>query len=104
MYRILGPNPAGGWQTETLATRSGRIGRGIEERYDPDRQAIDFLIADTQLSALTPGGHYERLTTRYRVNRLSFTFTLDVWHQEAQKYTTRRVTHTMEDLDVEWQK
>jgi len=104
LYRILGPNPAGGWQTETLATRSGRIGRGIEERYDPDRKAIDFLIADTQLSDLRPRGCYERLTTRYRVERLSLTFTLDVWHRETQKYTTRRVTHTMEDLDVEWQK
>ncbi|WP_372985965.1 hypothetical protein [Marinobacter sp.] len=104
LYRILGPNPAGGWQTETLATRSGRIGRGIEERYDAVRQAIDFLIADTQLSDLRPRGRYERLTTRYRVERLSLTFTLNVWHRETQKYTTRRVTHTMEDLDVEWQK
>lgn len=104
LYRILGPNPAGGWQTETLATCSGRIGRGIEERYDPDRQAIDFLIADTQLSDLRPRGRYERLTTRYRVERLSLTFTLDVWHRGTQKYTTRRVTHTMEDLDGEWQK
>lgn len=103
LVRILGSNPAGGWQTETLATRSGRIGRGIEERYDPDRQAIDFLIADTQLSDLRPRGRYERLTTRYRVKRLSLTFTMDVWHRETQKYTTRKVTHTMEDLDVEWQ-
>ncbi|MBD3641564.1 MAG: hypothetical protein HUJ18_11275 [Marinobacter sp.] len=103
LYRILGPNPAGGWQTETLATRSGRIGRGIEERYDPDRQAIDFLVADTQLSALSPDGRYERLTTCYSVKRLSLTFSVDVWHRETQKYTTRKVIHTMEDLDVEWQ-
>lgn len=103
LYRILGPNPAGGWQTETLATRSGRIGRGIEERYDPDRQAIDFLIADTQLSALRPRGRHERLTTRYSVNRLSLTFTMDVWQRTTRKYITREVTHTMENLDVEWQ-
>ncbi|SFM58513.1 hypothetical protein [Marinobacter pelagius] len=102
LFRILGPNPAGGWQTETLATRSGRIARGIEERYDPDRQSIDFLIAKTQLSDLIPVGRYERVKTRYSVKRLSLTFTVDVWHREKQKYTTRRVTHTMEDLDVEW--
>lgn len=103
LFRILGPNPAGGWQTETLATRSGRIGRGIEERYDPDRQAIDFLIADTQLSPLRPGDSHERLSTRYRVKRLSFTYTLDVWQRTTQEYITREITQTMEDLDVEWQ-
>ncbi|GAA0845202.1 hypothetical protein GCM10009113_17990 [Marinobacter szutsaonensis] len=103
LFRILGPNPAGGWQTQTLATRSGRIGRGIEERYDPDRQSVDFLIAKTQLSDLISAGRYERVKTRYSVKRLSLIFTVDVWHRETQKYTTRKVTHTMEDLDVEWE-
>ncbi|PAV25933.1 hypothetical protein CF392_08130 [Tamilnaduibacter salinus] len=100
--RILGPNPAGGWRTNTLATRSGRIGRAIEERYDPQRQAIDFMIGKAQLPDLTPLDRHERVTTRYTVKRLSLTFTVDVWQRETQDYKTQTITHTMEDLDVQW--
>lgn len=103
-YRILGPNPAGGWRTETIARKSGTILQGIQNDYDEQRHAINFMIAKSQLSDFTPQSHYERVETRYRVKRLSLTFTVDVWQRDAKEYEGQEVTHTMEDLDVEWQR
>lgn len=103
-YRILGPNPSGGWRTQTLARKSGTIRQGIENHYDEQRQAINFMIGKSQLSDFTPRSDYERVETRYRVKSLSLTFTVDLWQRDAEEYEGQEVTHTMEDLDVEWQR
>lgn len=103
LYRILGMNPAGGMDTKTLATRSGRLGPSIEHRYDESRYAIDFMIGKGQLSTLVAHGEYERLVTRYTVKRLYLKFTLDVWQREKQVREHQTITHTLENLDVEWQ-
>ena len=103
-YRILGPNPAGGWRTGTLAKKSGTIRQGIQNDYDEQRQSIDFMIGKSQLSDFMPQSNYERVETRYRVKSLSLTFTVEVWQRAAGKYESQEVTHTMEDLDVEWQR
>jgi hypothetical protein len=55
------------------------------------------------LSGFTPQSDYERVETRYRVNRLSLGFTVDVWRRNYGEYESQEVIHTMEDLDVEWQ-
>jgi hypothetical protein len=62
------------------------------------------LIGKSQLSSFTPQSDYERVETRYKVKSLSLTFSVDVWHRGAYKYEIQEVTHTMEDLDVEWQR
>lgn len=103
-YRILGPNPSGGWRTQTLGRKSGTIRQGIENQYDEQRQAINFMIGKSQLSDFTPRSDYERVETCYRVKSLSLTFTVDVWQRDAEEYEGQEVTHTMEDLDVEWQR
>ena len=103
-YRILGPNPAGGWQTGTIASKSGTIRQGIQNDFDEQRQAINFMIGRSQLSSFTTQSDYERVETRYRVKSLSLTFTIDVWQREAEEYESQQVTHTMEDLDVEWRR
>ena len=103
-YRILGPNPAGGWRTETIARKSGTILQGIDNRYDEQRQSINFMIGKSQLSDFTPQSNYERVETHYRVKSLSLTFTVDVWQRDAEQYEGQEVTHMMEDLDVEWQR
>ena len=103
-YRILGPNPAGGWRTETIARKSGTILQGIDNHYDEQRQSINFMIGKSQLSDFTPQSDYERVETRYRVESLSLAFTVDVWQRDAEQYEGQEVTHTMEDLDVEWQR
>jgi hypothetical protein len=103
-YRILGPNPAGGWRTETIARKSGTIRQGIGNDYDEQRHSINFMIGKSQLSDFTPQSDYERVETRYRVKSLSLTFRVDVWQRDAEQYEGQEVTHTMEDLDVEWQR
>jgi len=103
-YRILGPNPAGGWRTETIIRKSGTIRQGIGNDYDERRHAINFMIGKSQLSDFTPQSDYERVETRYRVKSLSLTFTVDVWKRGAEQYEGQEVTHRMEDLDVEWQR
>jgi hypothetical protein len=103
-YRILGPNPAGGWRTETIARKSGTIRRGIRNDYDEQRHSINFMIGKSQLSDFTPQSDYERVETRYRVKSLSLNFTVDVWQRDAEQYEGQEVTHRMEDLDVEWQR
>jgi len=103
-YRILGPNPAGGWRTETIARKSGTILQGIDNHYDEQRQSINFMIGKSQLSDFTPQSDYERVETRYRVKSLSLTFTVDVWQRGAEQYEGQEVTHMMEDMDVEWQR
>jgi|25BtaG_2_1085352.scaffolds.fasta_scaffold00700_4 hypothetical protein len=101
-YRILGPNPAGGWRKGTIVRKSGTIRQGIQNDFDEQGQAINFLIGKSQLSSFTPQSDYERVETHYRVQSLSLTFTLDVWQRDAEEYEAQEVTHTMEDLDVEW--
>ena len=103
-YRILGPNPAGGWRTETIARKSGTIRQGIQNDFDERRQSINFMIGKSQLSNFTPQSDYERVETRYRVNSLSLIFTVDVWRRVVGEYESQEVTHTMEDLNVEWQR
>jgi len=103
-YRILGSNPAGGWRTGTIARKSGTIREGIQNDFDEQRQAINFMIGKTQLSDFVPQSDYERVETRYRVKSLSLTFTVEVWQRDAEEYESQEVTHTMEDLDVEWQR
>ncbi|KMQ76742.1 hypothetical protein [Marinobacter subterrani] len=103
-YRILGPNPAGVWQTGTIARKSGIIRQGIENNFDEQSQSINFMIGKSQLSDFVPQSDYERVETRYRVKSLSLTFTVDVWQRDAEEYEAQEVTHTMEDLDVEWQR
>ncbi len=103
-YRILGPNPAGGWQTGTIARQTGTLRQGIQNDFDEQRQSINFLIGKSQLSSFTPQSDYERVETRYKVKSLSLTFSVDVWQRGAYKYEIQEVTHTMEDLDVEWQR
>ncbi|PPI84916.1 hypothetical protein KEHDKFFH_06825 [Marinobacter maroccanus] len=102
-YRLLGPNPAGGWRTGTIARKSGTIRQGIQNDFDEQRQSINFMIGKSQLSDFVPQSDYERVETRYRVKSLSLTFTVDVWNRGAKEYQSQEVTHTMEDLDVEWQ-
>ena len=102
-YRILGSDPAGGRRTRTIARKSGTIRQGIQNDYDEQRQSIDFMIGKSQLSDFRPQSDYERVETRYRVSSLSLTFTVDVWQRAAGKYESQKVTHTMEELDVEWQ-
>lgn len=101
--RILGRDPGGNLQTETIASKSGTIFQGIQNDYDEQRHAINFMIAKSQLSDFMPQSRYERVETRYRVKSLSLTFTVDVWQRDAEEYEGQEVTHTMEDLDVEWQ-
>ena len=72
--------------------------------FDEQNQSINFMIGKSQLSDFTPQSDYERVETSYRVKSLSLTFTVDVWHRDAQEYQSQEVTHTMEDLDVEWQR
>lgn len=103
-YRILGPNPAGGRRKGTIARKSGTIRQGIQNDFDEQGQAITFLIGKSQLSNFTPQSDYERVETRYRVKSLSLTFTIDVWQRGAEEYESQEVTHTMEDLEVEWQR
>jgi hypothetical protein len=103
-YRILGPNPAVGWRTGTIAKKSGTIRQGIQNDYDEQRQSIDFMIGNSQLSDFMPQSNYERVETRYRVKSLSLTFTVDVWQRDAEQYEGQEVTHMMEDMDVEWQR
>lgn len=103
-YRILGPNPAGGWRTETIARKSGSISQGIAIDYDEQRQAINFMIGKAQLSDFIPQSKYERVETRYSVKGLSLIFTVDVWQRDVGEYQTQKVTQEMEDLDVEWQR
>jgi hypothetical protein len=103
-FRILGPNPAGGWRTGTIARKSGTIRQGIQNDFDEQRQSINFMIGKTQLSDFVPQSDYERVETHYRVKRLSLTFTVDVWQRGAGEYESQKVTHTMENLDVEWQR
>ncbi|WP_449285936.1 hypothetical protein [Marinobacter sp. PE14] len=102
-YRILGPNPAGGWRTGTIARKSGTIRQGIQNDFDEQRQSINFMIGKSQLSAFVPQSEYERVETHYRVKSLSLSFSVDVWQRDAQEYQSQAVTHRMEDLDVEWQ-
>ena len=102
-YRILGSDPAGGRRTRTIARKSGTIRQGIQNDYDEQHQSINFMIGKSQLSGFTPQSDYERVETRYRVNSLSLGFTVDVWKRTAGEYESQEVTHTMEDLDVEWQ-
>jgi len=92
------------WRTETIARKSGTIRQGIENDYDEQRQSINFMIGKSQLSDFTPQSNYERVETRYRVKSLSLTFTVDVWQRDAEQYEGQEVTHSMEDLDVEWQR
>lgn len=61
------------------------------------------MVAKSQLSDFTPQSDYERVKTHYRVKSLSLTFTVDVWQRDTEGYESQKVTHTMEDLDVEWQ-
>ncbi|MDN6319901.1 MAG: hypothetical protein L0J77_09045 [Marinobacter sp.] len=103
-YRILPPNPAGGKSTETIAKKSGRLMQGIQEDYDEQRHAIDFMVGRTQLSDLTPRTESERVDTHYKVKRLRLTFIVHVWRRETAEYEPEKVTHVMEDLDVEWQR
>ena len=91
------------WRTETIARKSGTLLQGIQNDYDEQGHAINFMIAKSQLSDFTPQSSYEHVETRYRVKRLSLTFTVDVWQRDAEEYEGQEVTHTMEDLDVEWQ-
>nr|WP_297398489.1 hypothetical protein [uncultured Marinobacter sp.] len=70
--------------------------------FDGQNQSINFMIGKSQLSDFTPQSDYERVETRYRVRSLSLTFTVDVWQRGAGEYESQEVTHTMEDLDVEW--
>ena len=102
-YRILGANPAGGWRTGTIAKKTGTIRQGIQNDFDDERQAINFMIGKSQLLGFTPQSEHERVETRYRVKSLSLTFTVDVWQRDAEEYESQQVTYTMEDLDVEWQ-
>jgi hypothetical protein len=102
-YQILGSDPAGGRRTRTIARKSGTIRQGIQNDYDEQRQSIHFMIGRSQLSDFTPQSDFERVETRYRVNSLSLGFTVDVWHRDAAEYRSQEVSHTMEDLDVEWQ-
>ena len=88
----------------TIARKSGTIRKGIENDFDEQRQSINFMIGKSQLSDFVPQSDYERVETSYRVKSLSLTFTVDVWHRDAQEYQSQEVTHTMEDLDVEWQR
>lgn len=62
------------------------------------------MIAKSQLSDFTPQFDYEHVETRYRVKSLSLTFTIDVGQRDAEEYKSQKVTHTMEDLDIEWQR
>ncbi|PTB92169.1 hypothetical protein C9974_13380, partial [Marinobacter sp. B9-2] len=78
--------------------------QGIQNDFDEQRQSINFLIGKSQLSSFTPQSDYERVETRYKVKSLSLTFSVDVWQRGAYKYEIQEVTHTMEDLDVEWQR
>lgn len=103
-YRILGRDAGGNLRTETSARKSGTILQDIQNDYDEQRHAINFMIAKSQLSDFTPQSRYERVETRYRVKSLSLTFTVDVWQRDAKEYEGRKVTHTMEGLDVEWQR
>jgi hypothetical protein len=103
-YRVLGPNPSGGWRTATIARKSGTIFQGIQNDYDEQHQSINFMIGKSQLSDFIPQSDYERVETRYRVKSLSLTFTVDVWHRDVQEYQSQKVTQTMEELDVEWQR
>lgn len=102
-YRILGRDPGGNLRTKTIARESGIILQGIQNDYDEQRHAINFMIAKSQLADFTPQSDYERVKTLYRVKSLSLTFTVDVWQRSAEKYERQEVTHTMEGLDVEWE-
>lgn len=77
---------------------------GLTPMFDEQNQSINFMIGKSQLSDFTPQSDYERVETRYRVRSLSLTFTVDVWQRGAGEYESQEVTHTMEDLDVEWQR
>lgn len=103
-YRILGSDPAGVRHTETIASKSGKLIKGIQEDYDEKRHAIDFMVGRSQLSEMVPRTQYERVETRYIVKRLSLTFTVNVWQREKEIYEPQKVTHNLEDLDVEWQR
>ncbi|PVY76250.1 hypothetical protein C8D92_1053 [Tamilnaduibacter salinus] len=102
LERRLGPSKASGWNTEILQTRSGVIGKGIEEAYDEQRQAIDFMIGEAQLPGLRPRAGNEQVTTRYNAKALELTYTLQVWQRDSQDYKNVEITQTMENLDVQW--
>lgn len=103
-YRIPGSKTEEGWHDGTIETRSGKLLRGIQEDYDEKRHAIDFMVGRSQLSGMMPQTQYERISTSYKVKRLSLTFTVDVWQRDKEIYEKQKVTHNMEDLDVEWQR
>jgi hypothetical protein len=103
-YRIPGSKTEKGWHDGTIETRSGKILRGVVEDYDEKRHAIDFMVGRSQLSGMVPQTQYERISTSYKVKRLSLTFTVDVWQRDKETYEKQKVTHNMEDLDIEWQR
>lgn len=101
-YRILGPNPAGGWRKSIIASRSGKLSKGIAEDFDEQRNAIDFMVARSQLTDLIPSAKSEYVETRYKVMSLSLSFTVEVWQRKEQQYKSQKVKQVMEDLDVDW--
>jgi hypothetical protein len=62
------------------------------------------MVGRSQLSGMVPQTQYERISTSYKVKRLSLTFTVDVWQRDKETYEKQKVTHNMEDLDIEWQR
>lgn len=114
-YRIDGINGVGGWNTTTLESDTGQLStqsaietvatgvvqQAIEVKYNEGNQTIDFMIGKAQLpgfSALSPSEHVE---TEYAVKRLVLTFEVDVWQRSSGQYESQKISHVMENLDIE---
>lgn len=114
-YRIDGINGVGGWDTTTLEKDSGQLAtpseadkvasgdvpQAIEVRYNENRQAIDFMIGKAQLPGFTVQAPSEHVETDFAVKRLKLTFEVDVWQRASGQYESRKVSHVMENLDIE---
>ncbi|MEQ5833993.1 hypothetical protein [Marinobacter sp. NFXS9] len=101
------------WHTETLQSEEEQLStsdtpsqsqplyKAIEDRYDDTRQAIDFMIGKAQLPGLVARSRDERVETTYKVKQLTLSFNVKVWDRSREAYVDQKVSHTMEDLDIE---
>lgn len=98
-YKILGPNPAsGGWRTQDLEERRGNLVPIASVFVEP--QTIALVITKEQLPAMVPQNSYQRVKTRFSVNEMELTYTVEVWQRDSEAFETRQISQTLTDVDI----
>ncbi|MEQ5833991.1 hypothetical protein [Marinobacter sp. NFXS9] len=59
------------------------------------------MIGKAQLPGFTAKAPSEHVETDFSVKRLKLTFEVDVWQRASGQYESRKVSHVMENLDIE---